>query len=117
MDSSWSRHRDMAGAVDVTMTVVAEAAVVTVDAFAERITLHRRDGTVAYRGLAQGTDGPLIDGWVDALRSGGPVPIPGEDGYRASELSWAALESARTHRAVNLPLPELGAPHGQRRTE
>jgi len=105
LDSSWSRHARMPGAVDVTMEVIAEAGHLHLDAFADHIELFRSDGRVEYKSI-NAADGPcLIDEWLVAVAEDKPLPVTGLDGYRASELAWAAIESAAEHRTVTLPLP------------
>lgn len=105
MDSSWSRHTPMPGAVDVTMEVIGEAGHVHLDAFAGHVELVRSDGRVEHRSLSGGSGPGLVDEWLVAMAEGRPVPVTGLDGYRASEVAWAASKSAAEHRTVTLPLP------------
>lgn len=105
LDSSWSRHSNMAGAVDVTMQIAAEGGHVDLDAFADRVELVRTDGHLAYKAIPSEPGPGLIDEWLTAVTNEEPMAITGLDGYRASEVAWAALESAAEHRTVSLPLP------------
>jgi UDP-N-acetylglucosamine 3-dehydrogenase len=43
-----------------------------------------------------------LDGFLNAVRTGGPVPITGEDGMAALKISLAAIESATTGAVVHL---------------
>jgi predicted dehydrogenase len=42
--------------------------------------------------------------WVEAIQSGGPCPIPGEEGMANIEVALAALEASRRKARVELPL-------------
>jgi myo-inositol 2-dehydrogenase/D-chiro-inositol 1-dehydrogenase len=44
-----------------------------------------------------------VRAFLDAVESGGPSPVPAEDGLLALEVALAAVESLRTRRAVHLP--------------
>jgi len=43
-----------------------------------------------------------IKAFLDAVESGGPSPVPAEDGLLALEVALAAVESLRTRRVVHL---------------
>lgn len=52
-----------------------------------------------------GTDDPYyceLKAFLDAVRQGTPVPVPGEEGVKALALALAALQSARTGEVVHL---------------
>ena len=44
-----------------------------------------------------------VAAFLDAVGSGGPSPVPAEEGMLALEVALAAEESLRTRRAVDLP--------------
>jgi predicted dehydrogenase len=65
---------------------------------------HTPDGSVAESPMAC-QDDPYyreIRGFLDAVASGGPVPVPPEDGLAAVRLSLAAVRSAREGRVVEV---------------
>lgn len=102
LDASWSRHQGMAGAVDVTMEVVAEQGHIHLDVYADRVELLSSDGRLGYRPAGTVPGPTLLGEWLDALGDGRRPPISAVDGYRASEVAWAALESARQGHTVPL---------------
>lgn len=104
LDSSWSRHRGMPGAVDVTIEAVAEHGHVHLDAFADRVELLSSDGHLAYKPAGTVHRPSLLDEWLAALSARRPPPISNMDGYRASEVAWAALESAQQDHTIVIPL-------------
>lgn len=103
LDASWSRHRGMPGAVDVTMIVTMDGGEISLDALSARVEHIAADGRLSFAGVGEDLDRLLLEDWIEAVRLGGPAPVPGEDGMRASALAWAALESARTYQTVHLP--------------
>jgi len=47
-----------------------------------------------------------IDAFLEAVETGGPSPVPAEEGLLALEIALAAVESLRTRRTVYLPCRE-----------
>lgn len=48
-----------------------------------------------------------LQAFVDAIRSGGPSPVPAEEGYRSLRTGLAALDSAQTGETVDLTAWEV----------
>ncbi|NLF31727.1 MAG: Gfo/Idh/MocA family oxidoreductase [Planctomycetes bacterium] len=64
------------------------------------LVIRRRGGETAHVTLPKVSNSGVVDAFVDAIRSGRPNPIPGEDGARSLAAVMACMESARTGRFV-----------------
>lgn len=65
--------------------------------------LHRRDGSsVRFDSLGERGFGAELHAFVEAVRCGGPSPVPPIDGLRALRTSLAALESVQTGATIDL---------------
>lgn len=106
IDASWSRPHGMAGGVDFLMQLWFEHGRVDIDAFARHGCVIRAGGAVEHLPYGRGLDASLLEDWLSAIRQGAPPPIPAEDGWRATEVAFAALESAASSSVVNLPSKE-----------
>jgi predicted dehydrogenase len=56
------------------------------------------------------SEGALVRAFLNAIIQGEPVPVTAEEGRYAVELCWAALQSAREGRVVNLPMDPANYP-------
>jgi len=101
IDCSWSRPRTFPTWGGVTLHVVGEKATVDIDVFRQALT-HYDDTAGRARLLGWGDDLTMrmVADFVDAIRSGRPVPISGEDGLRALEVAIAAYRSSESGRPV-----------------
>ncbi|MBS3762196.1 MAG: Gfo/Idh/MocA family oxidoreductase [Planctomycetes bacterium] len=63
----------------------------------------KEEEKIALEGFEEGSGVERqMDAWLRALRDGGPVPIPGEEGMKTVELAEAAYRSAETGEVVPL---------------
>ena len=110
IDPSWSRPQGMAGANDLQMTLWFEHGLLEVDAFARHGVLVRPDGTIEHLPYGTSMDEALLADWLAAIETGAPPPIPLHDGWKATEVALAALESSATGRAVRLAAAQTSTP-------
>ena len=106
IDPSWSRPAGMAGANDLRMTLWFEHGQLKIDAFARHGVLVRGGGWTSHQPYGAGMDAALLADWVRAVRTGAPPPIPMQDGWKATQLALAALESTATGAVVRIPAQE-----------
>lgn len=101
IDCSWSRPKTFLTWGGVTFHVVGERATVDVDVFRQAL-VHYDDASGRTRLVGWGDDltARMIAGFVDAVRSGRPVPIDGTAGLRALEVALAAYRSHDQRRVV-----------------
>lgn len=105
IDASWSRPRKSFPTWgDVTMEIVADGGVVSLDLFNQTLTYYSESaGNIKSVGWGSNTDDGLIDDFVRAASGGEPENLAtGEDGLRAAEVAFAAYESARTHAPITI---------------
>ena len=118
LDASWSRpQKSFHTWGDVTLEIVAEGGVLSVDMFNQGMTYYS-EATGTNRSIGWGSD--IDQGLIaDLVRAGRgeetPMLASGEDGLRAAEVAFAAYESARTGQPVKThpdrsspPFPEEG---------
>jgi len=106
LDSSWSRPKAYPFWGDVTLEVVGEAGVISMNMFAQNLVLYSdKAGCVQWANWGSNMDLGLVRAFVDAIESGTPVPITGEDGLKAVEAVAAAYRSADKVAPVQLPMP------------
>jgi predicted dehydrogenase len=75
---------------------------VQVDAFRQMLSRYSGDGGLALEHWGSNANHAMLAGFVEAVRSGAPAPVSGEDGYKALEIVAAAYESARSGAPVRL---------------
>ncbi len=106
LDPSWSRPAAYPTWGDVTMEIVGTNGTLTLDAFAQSLTLYNNDAMKAqYLPWGSDMDTGLVDAFVTALTTGHPVPITGEDGLAAMAVALAAYRSSEEQRVI--PLAEV----------
>ena len=110
IDPSWSRPDGMAGANDLQMTLWFEHGLLEIDAFARHGVLVRPGGSIEHLPYGTGMDAALLSDWLTAIAAGAPPPIPLHDGWKATEVALAALESAATGMAIRLPAAQPATP-------
>jgi len=101
LDASWSRPKSYPTWGDVTMEVITDKGTLGMDMFSQNLTLYNdKSGGVEWQHWGDSIDDGLIEGFVNAIATGEPVPITGEDGLRAAEVALAAYRSAELHAPV-----------------
>jgi predicted dehydrogenase len=103
LDSSWSRPKSFPTWGDVTMNVVCERGVLSLDMFSQNLVVYSdRTGGVSWIPWGSNIDLLMLQAFVGAVQSGTPVPVSGVDGLRAVEVALAAYESAGRGEPVRL---------------
>jgi UDP-N-acetylglucosamine 3-dehydrogenase len=103
LDPSMSRPRGMPGALDLTMTVWAERGTARADIFAPAVEWVDEYGFLHQEAVSADMDQGMLDDWVASIIHDRPGPVPAEDAFAATCLSFAAQQSAVEHRAVPVP--------------
>ncbi len=101
LDTSWSRPENWPTWGGVTIDVIGEEGVLSLDAFADVLEVaDARQGTYTWRPTEGIGDAEMVRGFVDAIRNDTPAEPSGVDGLRAVQVTLAAYESARTGQPV-----------------
>ncbi|MEP6755069.1 MAG: Gfo/Idh/MocA family oxidoreductase [Chthonomonadales bacterium] len=101
LDTSWSRPTGFPTWGDVTLSVVGDKGVVSLDMFSQNLVHYsNKTGAVTWEPWGSNVDELMVAAFVDAIRTGKPVPVTGEDGLRAAAVALAAYESAEKCMAV-----------------
>ncbi len=102
LDTSWSRPKNWPTWGGVTIDVVGEEGVLSLDAFADVLQVAESvHETFTWRPVDSVGDAEMVRGFVEAIRKDTPTEPSGVDGLRAVEVTLAAYESAR----LGLPVP------------
>lgn len=105
IDFSWSRNPAHPTWGDVTLSLVCERGVISVDGFRQRLhTSIPSEGKHVEHGWGDNMDLGLLRAWVRAVLAGDPPPVTGEDGARATELAVGAYRAVASGEPVRLPL-------------
>lgn len=101
--ASWSRPKSFPTWGDVTIELIAENGVLTVDAFNQKVLLFN-DATMRTEWPFWGgnPDLGLVLDFAEAVDARREPSVTGVDGLRAVEVTVAAYESARTKKVVKL---------------
>jgi predicted dehydrogenase len=103
IDCSWSRPKSYPTWGDVTLEVVAEGGVLSMDMFAQEMSVYQDSGPqVAWQNWGSNMDLGLVKAFVDGVERGTPPEVSGVDGLRATQVVAAAYESARTGQPVKV---------------
>jgi predicted dehydrogenase len=103
LDASWSRPQAFPTWGDVTMEVVTDRGTLTMDMFAQNLVLYSdKTHSVSWHNWGGNMDDGLVAAFAHALATGEPVPITGEDGLRALEVTLAAYRSAERNAPVTV---------------
>jgi predicted dehydrogenase len=104
LDPSWSRPKTWPTWGGLTMEVIGDRGVISMDAFGQNLQLvEDRGPSHVFVPWAEGGDLPMIRGFVDAIRNDTDPPVTGEDGLRAMEVALCAYESAKRREPVACP--------------
>ena len=108
LDPSMSRPRGMPGALDFTLKVWAERGTARTDIFAPGVEWVDGQGFLHQEPIGADMEQQMLDDWVASVLQGRPPPVPAQDAFAATCLSFAAEQSATEHRTV--PVPRRPAP-------
>ena len=108
LDCSWSRPPSYSMWGDVAMFVLGSEGSVNIDELNQKMNVYN-DRVMRHTSENWGdnTDLALCKGFVDAIATGSPVPITGEDGLAAAAVALAAYESAKRAGQV-VKMEEIG---------
>jgi len=111
LDASWTRAKTWPIWGGLTMEVIGERGVLSMNAFVQNIQhFDDRAGRYALVPFSAGGDPQLIQSFVDAIREDARPPVTGEDGLRALEVALCAYASARHHEPIPCPEGLSGEP-------
>jgi len=95
LDTSWSRPENWPTWGGVTIDIIGEEGVLSLDAFADVLHVaESTNGTYSWRPTDSVSDAEMVRGFVDAIRNDTPTEPSGIDGLRAVEVTLAAYASA-----------------------
>jgi predicted dehydrogenase len=103
LDPSMSRPRGMPGALDLTLKIWAERGTARADIFAPGVEWVDENGFLRQASVGIDMDRGMLDDWVASVLQGRPGPVPAQDAFAATCLSFAAQQSATEHRTVPVP--------------
>lgn len=99
--ASWNRAKSFPTWGDVTMEIIGEKGVVTVDAFNQKISLYNDDAMKGqWVGWGDNCDIGLVRDFADSIRERCDPAASGFDGLKAVEVTVAAYRSARSKQRV-----------------
>jgi predicted dehydrogenase len=105
IDCSWSKPRNYPTWGGLTMELISERGLTTVDAFSQNLHIYNQEKPShwwAYWG--SDANQAMLEEFVAAIREQRPPKVTGEDGYKALEVALAAYASAESGQPVKLPL-------------
>jgi len=105
IDSSWSKPLNYPTWGGLTVEIISERGIVTVDAFSQNLDVYNQkqnSHTWAYWG--SDANQAMVAEFIAAIRDRRAPEVTGEDGYKALEIALAAYQSAATGKPVKLPL-------------
>jgi predicted dehydrogenase len=104
LDPSWSRPITWPTWGGLTMEVIGDRGVISMDAFSQNLQLvEDRGPSNVFVPWAEGGDLPMIRGFIEAIQNDTDPPVTGEDGLRAMEVALCAYESAKRREPVVCP--------------
>jgi predicted dehydrogenase len=104
LDPSWSRPKTWPTWGGLTMEVIGDRGVISMDAFGQHLQLvEDRGPSHIFVPWAEGGDLPMIRSFVDAIRNDTDPLVTAEDGLRAMEVALCAYESAKRREPVACP--------------
>jgi predicted dehydrogenase len=93
LDASWSRPKTYKTWGDVTMTVVGEKGVLSMDMFGQEIEAYSLTKPYGVRGFGSDLDALMIDEFVTSCLEGRTPRVTGEDGRAALRVALLGYES------------------------
>ncbi len=103
IDCSWSKPANYPTWGGLTMELISERGLTTIDAFSQNLDVYRAS-TSDHSWHYWGSDAnqAMMEEFVAAIREGRPPSVTGEDGYRALEITLAAYASVESGKVVRL---------------
>jgi predicted dehydrogenase len=106
IDCSWSRPLYYPTWGGLTLQLVGERGLVTVDAFRQNLTSYGRpEQHTTWSFWGSDMNQTMVEEFVAAICEARPPVVTGYDGYKALEIALAAYASAESGQPVALPLP------------
>ncbi|WP_168122862.1 Gfo/Idh/MocA family oxidoreductase [Paenibacillus sp. HB172176] len=103
IDTSWSRKPPFPTWGDVTMQIIGTKGVIAVDGLGQINEVYSTTkGTGEWSYWGDNMDAHLIQAFVEAIRSGSPVPIDGLDGMKAAAVALAGYQSLEAGQPVSM---------------
>ena len=104
LDPSWSRpQRSFPTWGDVTLEIVGTEGVIHLDAFAQHLVQYKETlGRAQHLPWSDDPDVRMLESFFSCIREGHAPLASGRDGILATEVAWAAYESARLMRPVKI---------------
>ncbi|GGD51005.1 Gfo/Idh/MocA family protein [Paenibacillus nasutitermitis] len=103
LDTSWSRPKSFPVWGDVVIEIIGTQGVIKLDGFAQKNQVFSESNAqTKWLHWGQNMDALLIADFVNAVKSGTPVPITGRDGYHSTKVALAAYESVSSQGPVKL---------------
>jgi predicted dehydrogenase len=105
IDCSWSKPLNYPTWGGLTMELISERGLITIDPFSQNLTVYNQSQR-SHRWTYWGSDAnqAMIEEFVAAIREQRSPKVTGEDGYKALEVALAAYASAKSNQPVTLPL-------------
>jgi predicted dehydrogenase len=104
LDPSWARPKTWPTWGGLTIDVIGEQGVLSMNAFSQNLHyFDDRGGRSALIPWSEGGDPGMIRAFFDAVRDSTPPLVTGEDGLHALEVALCAYESSRRHEPVACP--------------
>jgi predicted dehydrogenase len=104
LDPSWRRSPTWPTWGGLTMEVIGDKGVLSMDAFSQNLTfVDDRSKRISYVPWGEDANLELVGSFVEAIRNGTEPLVTGEDGLRALEVALCAYESARRLEPVACP--------------
>ncbi len=105
IDCSWSKPLNYPTWGGLTMELISERGLTTVDAFSQNLNIYQQSQAKHWWGY-WGSDAnqAMVEEFVAAIREQRTPAVTGEDGYKAVEVALAAYASAEEGQPVTLPL-------------
>lgn len=108
IDCSWSRPQSYPTWGDVTVEIVAEGGILSMDMFAQEMSLYQDEkNRVSWMNWGSNMDQGLIRAFVEGVEAKREPEVSGVDGLRATEVVAAAYESVQTGQPVTLNRAEI----------
>lgn len=97
IDCSWSRPKSYPTWGDVTLEIIGEKGSVYGDLFAQHFRVYSEEtGRMDDAPWCDNIDLAMLKAFVEAVETGNPVPVTGEDGLAAVKVAFGAYASAKS---------------------